>query len=355
MQYKNVLISGGAGFVGSSLGIFLREAFEGINITCIDNLKRRGSELNISRLNNNGISFCHGDIRNNEDFAELPGCDLFIDCAAEPSALAGMVDSPRYILNTNLLGTINCLEYARNKGADFVFLSTSRVYSIEQIKKIQLYQKETRFVYDEKNDMKGVSSKGISESFSLKGSRTLYGTSKLSSELIISEYINTQNIRSIINRCSVLTGPWQMGKVDQGFMSLWMARHIYGGGLKYLGYGGHGKQVRDVLHIYDLFRLILMQINEMDKHSGVIYNVGGGIDNSLSLKELTMMCEDITGKKIKIACDPKERIGDIPWFISDCSKVENLIHWKPEITVRQILCDLRDWMIENKSKLLQFI
>ena len=128
-----ILITGGAGFVGSNLAIKLKERHPLFEIIAFDNLKRRGSELNLPRFNEKNIEFIHGDVRNPEDFEEINGFDLLIECSAEPSVLAGINSSPKYLFNTNLIGTINCLEEVRKNKAKIIFLSTSRIYPIEKI------------------------------------------------------------------------------------------------------------------------------------------------------------------------------------------------------------------------------
>ncbi|HEY9246818.1 MAG TPA: NAD-dependent epimerase/dehydratase family protein, partial [Candidatus Methanoperedens sp.] len=242
-----ILITGGAGFVGSNLAIEFAKNKKDYTIIALDNLRRRGSELNIPRLKEYGIQFIHGDIRNREDFEGIGDADLVIECSAEPSVLAGYDSSPDYLLNTNLLGTINCLEYARKCRADVVFLSTSRVYPVKTINSLGYIERKTRFELAGEHEIPGVSSRGYSEDFPLSGSRTLYGTTKLASELILQEYIEMYGLRGVINRCGVLTGSWQMGKIDQGVVVLWAAKHHYGQPLSYIGYGGKGKQVRDIL------------------------------------------------------------------------------------------------------------
>lgn len=348
---KNILITGGAGFVGSALAFELKRDNTNLNIYCLDNLKRRGSELNIPRLKKAGIEFIHGDIRNKEDFDGLPPIDLIIEASAEPSVLAGINSSPDYLLNTNLVGTINCLNFALKNKSNFIFLSTSRIYPIKNIEKISYSESESRFKINEKQEIMGVSQKGLSENFPLHGTRSLYGASKLTSELIIQEYAETYGIKTVINRCGVLTGPWQMGKVDQGVVVLWAARHFWKKKLSYIGYGGTGKQVRDILHTKDLYELIKWQISNIDLINGDTFNVGGGTEVSVSLLELTHLCEKITGNKIEIESVKETRQADIPVYITDNSKITSLSGWKPKIKPEQIMTEIIDWIAQNEKDL----
>ncbi|MBI4689939.1 MAG: NAD-dependent epimerase/dehydratase family protein [Nitrospirae bacterium] len=348
-MYKTVLITGGSGFVGSNLAIYFKRDNPSCRVIALDNLKRRGSELNLPRLSAAGAEFIHGDIRNKEDIEAVGRFDLMIECSAEPSVLAGYNDSPEYLINTNLVGTVNCFEAARKCRADVIFLSSSRVYPIKEINAINFIDLETRFDLDSVQDIKGVSSEGISEGFPMGSVRSLYGATKLASELLLNEYIQMYGIRGVINRCGVLTGPWQMGKVDQGFVVLWIARHIYKGKLSYFGFGGNGKQVRDILHVSDLYDLLVRQIKDMNIHNGQTYNVGGARENSISLCELTEYCEKLTGNKIGIESVIEDRIADIPYYISDCSKVREATGWKPRISTSEIIREIADWINKNKE------
>lgn len=348
---KNILVTGGAGFVGSNLCLYFKQDFPRARVIAFDNLKRRGAELNLSRLNRAGVKFIHGDIRNKEDFAQLDDADLMIECSAEPSVSAGYNASSEYVVNTNLMGTSNCLEFARAKKSDVIFLSTSRVYPIAAISKLKLIESKSRFEPERNQRIKGFSQKGISERFTLEGYRTLYGATKLASELLMAEFEHMYGLRVIINRCGVLTGPWQMGKVDQGFVVLWIARHIYQGKLDYLGYGGLGKQVRDILHIGDLHELLRLQIQDIDSHSGQIYNVGGGNFSSVSLLELTALCQKTTGNAIDIKSVGKNREGDIPYYISDCTKIKAATGWEPKMRPADIVEDITEWVLHNKESL----
>jgi CDP-paratose 2-epimerase len=350
---KEILITGGAGFVGSSIAIWLKRHYPGHVVTCLDNLKRRGSELNLSRLAAHGVGFVHGDIRNREDlypFAES-GLTTLIEASAEPSVLAGIGNAPDYLINTNLMGTINCLYLAARTKADFLFLSTSRVYPIEAIENIRYSENDTRFLILDRQEMKGISAAGISEDLPLDGHRSFYGASKLASELLIREFNQFYHLRTVIDRCGVISGPWQMGKVDQGVVVLWVARHFWKKELAYFGYGGQGKQVRDVLHIDDLCRLIGYQVHHMDKLNGRTLNAGGGNDISLSLRELTDICREVTGNRVPIREEREDRQADIRIYITDNKAVEAATGWKPELQIRQIVEDIHDWIKENQTVL----
>ena len=347
MKYKKILITGGAGFVGSNLTLRLRDKYPDIDFIVLDNLIRKGSELNVPRLKEQGVNFIKGDVRNSEDLDLAVGFDLIIECSAECSVLAGYNDSARYLIDTNLMGAVNCLEFAKKNSSDMIFLSTSRVYPIEKLKQIPLDEGEFRFSISQDNGLNGIRNQGISEDFPLEGVRSFYGASKLAAELMIAEYTAGYGIKSVINRCGVIAGPWQMGKVDQGVMALWVARHIFKDKLTYIGFSG--KQVRDILHIEDLYNLIDLQINNIETYNGGIFNVGGGIKNSVSLRELTVICQKITGEKIDIDSIDEIRQADIPYYVTDFSKINALGGWKPKRNVYDIVKDIADWILKNKQ------
>lgn len=348
MKYKRILVTGGAGFVGSSICLKLKEQFADIEITAFDNLIRRGSELNIPRFKKYGIDFIRGDVRNREDL-NLSDTDLLIECSAEPSVMAGVTSSPEYLVDTNLVGALNCFELARKNKSDVVFLSTSRVYPVKHLNSLLFREEDTRFSLIENQSVRGSSREGVTEDFPLDGVRTLYGASKLSAEFMLTEYINNYGIKGIINRCGLIAGPWQMGKIDQGVIVLWMAKHIYKKQLSYIGFGGRGKQVRDIISIDDLFNLLKIQLSDIEKYSGQVFNVSGGRKNSLSLQELTSLCREISGNEINIAQIKEERPGDIRIYIGDNSKITKLSGWYPKKTTGFILKEIYEWISENKK------
>lgn len=348
---KSIMVTGGAGFVGSSLAMGLKAAYGHTRVVALDNLRRRGSELNVPRLREGGVEFVHGDVRNTEDFDALPSVDLILECSAEPSVLAGYNEAPGYLVQTNLVGTLNCLEFARRTGAAIIFLSSSRVYPMTLVNELGFKETETRFALLDEQKIVGASAAGIAENFPLDGTRSLYGATKLSSELILNEYLEMYGLQGIVNRCGIIAGPWQMGKLDQGVAVLWASRHIYEQPLNYIGYGGQGKQVRDMVHIDDMLRLVLHQIEHLDDLSGETFNVGGGTCVSTSLMELTRLCAELTGNTLDIGSVPENRPADLRIYITDHSKLTERTGWHPDKGVRSIMEDIVAWIVDNRESL----
>lgn len=347
---QSILITGGAGFIGSNLALALRAALPDARVTCLDNLHRRGSELNLPRLAAAGIRFLQGDVR---DPAALTAAsfDLLIECCAEPSVLAGMDGSPDYLLHTNLIGAYHCLEACRRQNAGILFLSTSRVYPIAPLESHPWRETQTRFVWLDSPASPDIHSRGVSETLPINGARSLYGFTKLAAEQLIEEYRAAFGLRAIVNRCGVIAGPWQFGKVDQGVIAHWVMAHVFRRPLSYIGYGGAGKQVRDVLHIDDFCDLILEQVRDFDAWEGWNGNVAGGLENSISLLELTSLCRDITGSRPPITGIPQTRPNDLRLFIADCARLHARTDWRPSRSVRQTVADTHAWVCEHEAEL----
>lgn len=346
-----ILITGGAGFVGSSLALLFKRDRADAEIIAFDNLRRRGSELSLPRLKDAGITFVHGDVRNADDLAEVGDVDLLLECSAEPSVHAGYGGSPGYVLHTNLTGTIHCLELARRTNADVIFLSTSRVYPIAPLRALPLARQHDRLDLAADASGPGWSRAGISTEFPLAGYRSMYGATKLASELLIEEYRAMYGLRTVVNRCGVLSGPWQMGKVDQGFIVLWASRHLFGEPLSYIGFGGDGHQIRDVLHVADLYDLVRIQAADIAAHSGAVYNVGGGHANSVSLAELTALCRAGAGQSVPIASNPRTSDADVPYYVTDNSAVTAATGWAPTRSVPTVLDDVFAWLRSHRALL----
>ena len=352
---KKIIITGGCGFVGSNLAIGLKTLHPEYTIVAIDNLRRRGSELNIKRLAEFSIDFIHGDIRNREDLETIESADFVIDASADPSVLSGINSPILPLINTNLNGTVNCLELAHRLGAAFIFLSTSRVYPVQLLEQAKFKESETRFEWTNEQLLPGISSNGITEDFPLHGSRSYYGTTKLASELLIEEYHSLRGMQTVINRFGVISGPWQMGKIDQGVLVLWLARHYFKGSLKYIGYGGSGKQTRDVLHIADLVNLLDWQITNIGKVNGEIFNAGGGRNCSFSLLELTELCKEVTGNSIDILPETEPRPADVRIYLTDNAKVNAATLWEPTKTLKDIVSDTFQWLQSNETVLKEIL
>ena len=342
MKFNNILITGGAGFIGSNLAVYFKHKYPHLKVYALDNLIRKGSEFNLPRLKENEIKFIRGDVRHPKDLDLKFDIDLVLECSAEPSVLAGY-ENPSYIIDTNLMGTVNCLELCRKRKAGMIFLSTSRVYPYEKINAIRRLESKSRFEWP--------AFAGINTDFSLIGPKTLYGTTKLASEFILQEYITSYGIKGVINRCGVIAGPWQFGKVDQGVFTYWMLAHYFKKPLKYIGFGGKGKQARDLLHVDDLCQLIDLQVGRLSNLSGNTYNVGGAREASLSLLETTALCQEITGNKIKVGCDLRNRPGDIAIYLTDNKKVTQELKWKPQKSAAMTLNDIFSWIRSNEAKL----
>lgn len=349
---NRILITGGSGFVGSNLGLLLKRDRPDAEVIALDNLKRRGSELNRDRLEAGGVRFVHGDIRNPEDLEAIGSIDALLECSAEPSVRAGYAgDDARYLVNTNLLGTVNCLEMARRWGAPVVFLSTSRVYPIAALRALPLERNGDRLELPRDASGPGWSSAGITEDFPLSGNRSLYGATKLCCELLLREYEAMYDLPVVVNRCGVIAGAWQLGRVDQGFVALWAARHRFGGGLRYTGFGGDGLQVRDILHVEDLYDLIALQLRRIDEIRGQLYCLGGGREHSVSLRELTKLCSQMTGNRLEIGSDPETHPADIPYYVTDNRRVRAKTGWKPRRSVEIILDEVFRWLDQHRGQL----
>ncbi len=348
---STVLVTGGAGFVGSAMARRLAAPSVGAHVIALDNLRRRGSELNVPLLADAGVEFVKGDVRSASDLS-LGGrpIDLIVECAAEPSVLAGYDGGSRYVLDANLGGLMNCLELARERHARVLFLSTSRVYPVERVNALAVRETETRFGLLDQPGVPGASAQGIAEGFPLDGRRTLYGATKLAGELLLAEY-GAYGVEWLINRFGVISGPGQMGKVDQGVFALWMSRSVFGGALRYQGWGGAGKQVRDVLHIDDACDVLLAQLDAWSTMKGRVLNVGGGLANSLSLCETTRLCEEMAGTRLTVGSDAATHESDVRVFITDHRALSAALGWTPTRSARTVLEDLHQWMTANATAL----
>ena len=337
-----ILVTGGCGFVGSNISLFLKE--KGYLVNSLDNLSRKGSTYNLKLLKQNKIKNNKFNIENYKFFKKLPKYNLIIDCCAE-AAIEVSKNKIDKVINTNLIGTINILKKAKKDNSKIIYLSSSRIYPIKLLTKN----------YKLKNFNKKLKvKKMINENDIITGPKSIYGLTKLASEMFIEEFSYAYGMKYLINRCGVISGPLQFGKQDQGFVSLWIWQHLNKKNLSYIGYGGHGNQVRDVIHIDDVCNLIHQQIKSFTNKHNLLLNVGGGKKNAISLRELTQKCELITSNKIKFSRIKKTSIYDIPYFVSDNSQAYRLYKWKPKKNIEDIIVDTHLWMKFNIKKLKNY-
>ena len=331
-----ILITGGCGFVGSNLALFLKK--KGFTVHTLDNLTRKGSKYNSNLLKKQKIKNYKINISNIKRIKSLPKYDLILDCCAEAAVEISKNDFDK-VINTNLIGTINILKKSKNDKSKIIFISSSRIYPLEEMNKI---------IKNKNLKSKIKISKMFSEKDKIIGPKTIYGLTKLCSEMLIEEFSYAYQLKYLINRCGVISGPLQFGKQDQGFVSLWIWRHLNKKKLSYIGYGGYGNQIRDVLHIDDLSELILLQIKNINKINNKLFTVGGSKTSYTSLSQLTKLCQKITGNKIKMGKVSKTSSYDIPYYLSDNTHVSNTYRWKPKRNINQVVMDTFLWLKKNK-------
>jgi CDP-paratose 2-epimerase len=308
----------------------------------LDNFVRPGSELNRASLRRLGIDIRHGDVRLASDFEALPAVDAVVDASANPSVLAGADGrtSSRQLVEHNLIGTVNVLEYCRTHGAALVVLSTSRVYSIPPLAALPLQVRNDALVPDERAPLpSGITACGVDESFSTASPVSLYGATKLASEQLALEYGATYGFPVWVNRCGVLAGAGQFGRADQGIFAYWVNSWLQKRPLRYIGFGGHGHQVRDCLHPSDLVPLMERQLAARGQTPVRIVNVGGGASSARSLAQLSSWCRANIGNHI-VEPLSAERSFDVPWLVLDASCAQRTWQWTPSRTTEEILQEI---------------
>jgi CDP-paratose 2-epimerase len=335
-----ILLTGACGFVGSTLARAIADAGLTWTLFGFDNLSRTGSELNRSQLGRLGVRLFHGDLRCQSDVDALPVVDWIIDCAANPSVLAGTdgQTSSRQLMEHNLLGTIHLLERCKAMKAGLILLSTSRVYAIEPLAKLPVEVFDRAFRLSDGGSLPvGVSAEGIAENFSTRPPLSLYGASKLASETLALEYGATFGFPVWINRCGVLAGAGQFGRPDQGIFAYWINCHRRRAPLRYIGFDGQGHQVRDCLHPRDLVPLLQRQIAAgIDPSKPRLVNVAGGRASAMSLRQLTDWCDARFGLH-SVASDPRPRPFDLPWVVLDSRQAQEVWNWVPQTRTEGIL------------------
>ena len=334
-----ILVTGVCGFVGSALAECFVERLEGVRVAGIDNLMRPGAETNRTRIERLGVEFIHGDLRSASDIAGLPVCDWVIDAAANPSVLAGLAGagSSRRLFENNLAAIGNVLEYCREHKAGLLLLSSSRVYSIPALAAIPLQVRDNAFEVDRAGPLPaGLTAEGIGVEFSTAAPVSLYGATKLASEIMALEYGAAFDFPVWITRCGVLAGAGQFGTPEQGIFAFWINAHLRRRPIRYIGYNGAGYQTRDAFHPRDLAALLIAQMRTARRGGPRIYTAGGGASNSMSLAQLTAWCDERFGRHIP-AIDPEPRKYDIPWVVMDNAGAATDFGWTIEMPLGAIL------------------
>ena len=333
-----ILVTGACGFVGSAV-IRTWLANRQHQFIGLDNLSRAGSELNRLALKRLGVRIYHGDVRCASDFDALPAVDVVIEAAANPSVLAGVDEGglSRQLIENNLVGTINALEYCRRHKAAFILLSTSRVYSIPALAALPIHVRNDAFEPKPGAVLpRGFTISGVGEQFSTTPPVSLYGATKLASEQLALEYGLTYGFPVWINRCGVLAGAGQFGRIDQGIFAYWINSWLRRRPLTYIGFGGEGYQVRDCLHPSDLVGLLERQIASADNQRPHIVNIGGGRESAISLRQLSEWCRQRIGDH-EVTSRPEGRQFDIPWIVLDTTLAAATWDWKPSRQTSDIL------------------
>ncbi len=352
-----VLITGGAGFVGANLAVWLTE--RGHRVTVVDNLVRRGSELNLPRLKAHGVAFVHGDVRNAEDFIALPkDVEVVCECCAQPSAIDGY-GNPLFDINNNTIGLLNTLEYARRVGSGLIFWSTNKTYAGEHINAFPIVERDLRWEWDAEAIRAQYGDRlpagfdpveGFSAEFTVDGrDHSIYGLSKIMADLACQEWCDAFGVPTVVNRWSCLAGEGQFGKSAQGWVAWWAIAFHFGLPLKYIGW--EGKQVRDALFIEDICRLVELEMGQLERLAGSVFNVGGGKDTTLSLREATRLMEDRFKRTVPISIEDDPRKADHCIYISDIRPVTAATGWTPTITVEEGYDRIIRWVRDHEAEL----
>ncbi len=347
-----LLITGACGFVGSSVALWFRQHKPEVGILGLDNFARPGSETNRLKLKQAGVEIRHADMRNLSDFEALPAVDWIIDAAANPSVLAGTDGrtSSRQLVEHNLYGTVNLLECCHRFHCGIVILSTSRVYSISALSQLPLVAQASGYSWDDRAELsiKGASESGLDIDFPTTPPISLYGSTKLASELLALEYGEAFSLPVWINRCGVMAGAGQFGTPDQGIFSFWIHSYAHKRPLKYIGFDGAGRQVRDALHPQDLAELISRQIERQPARDQNIFNLGGGADNAMSLAQLSQWCAQRFGSH-RIGADTAPRTSDVPWLIMNNRAAQAQFSWAPKRSLTSILEEIAEHAGRNPN------
>lgn len=337
-----VLISGAAGFIGAhTAAAFLRL---GATVIGFDNLSRRGSRENLTWLRSlpGEFQFLQADIREEAAMECLFGshtdADAVLHLAGQVAVTTSIVN-PRLDFEANALGTFNLLEATRRHCPDaaFLFSSTNKVYGGMEQKAI--VDHFGRYAYRDDPE-------GITEDAPLDF-HSPYGCSKGAADQYVRDYARIYGLKTVVFRQSCIYGTRQFGVEDQGWVAWFTIASVLG---RPITLYGDGKQIRDVLWVDDLAALYLTAIERIDEAAGKVYNAGGGPENTMSLRELMALLNDLLGAKICPA-SADWRPGDQKVFVANIAKVERELGWKPTVTPAQGVETLLAWTQDHKDLL----
>lgn len=339
-----VLVTGGCGFIGSHVCEYYRNKKE--QVIAFDNLTKHelsrtgyaadaARNYNIDFLKKIGVNLIKGDIRNSIELnTAAKDCDYIVHTAAQP-AMTISIESPDLDFNTNLVGTFNVLEAARKFDIPVVSCATIHVYG-NKINET-LKEEDTRYVRNPPT---------IDKQYpTVEGTITPLHASKRCGDLYLKAYIDTYGLEAASYRLTGLYGPRQFGGEDHGWVANFTIRALLG---KPMTIYGTGKQVRDILFATDVAEAFHAFY---ENRKPGIYNIGSGIENSISLIECIKTIEKITGKKANIQYS-EGRLGDLLYFVCDIRKAEKDLGWKPKTSPEKGISLLADW-VKNNIKLFR--
>lgn len=340
-----VLVTGGAGFVGSHVAEFY--AKKGDEVIAYDNLSRasllkksdKNSMYNWNFLKEfKNVELVRADILDTRKLESASrDADIIIHAAAQ-TAVTTSIKDPRSDFEVNAIGTFNVLEAARKNNVNQVlYCSTNKVFG-ENVNKIKVQETEKRYLLEQKF------SKGIPETYEIDlNEHTPYGCSKLTGDLYVQEYAHLYGIKTGVFRMSCIYGTRQFGVEDQGWVAWFTIATVLG---KPLTIFGDGKQVRDVLYVSDLVAIFDSFVNSKLKHG--VFNIGGGPSNTLSLLELLELLEKFTDKKSQLSFDDW-RPSDQRVYISDITNAKKALGWNPKTPPTEGVKNLVEWVNQNKK------
>ena len=333
-----LLITGGCGFIGTNFAEYFSK--QGWSVTVLDNLSRKGSTENRAWLNETypNIRFVQADIRTDIPILEeeVVKHDVVFHLAAQV-AVTTSVQNPREDFEINVVGTLNLLEAIREKQVNpvLVYASTNKVYG--GMEDVVIVQEGERYIYRDLPE-------GIPEN-RLLDFHSPYGCSKGTADQYIRDYARIYGLKTVVFRQSCIYGPRQYGVEDQGWIAWFTIAALMN---RPITIYGDGKQVRDVLHVDDLARAYETAVEKIDEIKGQVYNIGGGPDNALAIKEVFPMLEKFLGRNVAYT-HGDWRPGDQPVYVSDIRKAERELEWSPKIGPEEGVRTLFAWCQEHKA------